>query len=59
MLEEQQQAVNDRVRAIYQKAQTRLGELVRLRGCRAASPGPVLVCPGNWAISDWLTKVID
>lgn len=30
MLEEQQQAVNDRVRAIYQKAQTRLGELVRV-----------------------------
>lgn len=28
MLEEQQQAVNERIHAIYQKAQTRLGELI-------------------------------
>lgn len=28
MLDEQQQAVNERIRAIYQKAQSRLGELV-------------------------------
>ena len=28
VLEEQQQAVNERIHAIYQKAQTRLGELV-------------------------------
>lgn len=30
VLEEQQQAVNERIHAIYQKAQTRLGELVWL-----------------------------
>lgn len=28
VLEEQQQAINERVRAIYEKSQTRLGELV-------------------------------
>ncbi|KAE8148837.1 Yip1-domain-containing protein [Aspergillus avenaceus] len=59
VLEEQQQAVNERVRAIYQKAQTRLGELIDQNSTLPCTISSIQVLNANHTRRGFLERIFN